>query len=497
MGVPRHRVTGRQAFLALVALGGLVLGACAPAGPAHPSVTASGSPAASAGPADDPAALAARVTIEGLRPHLDALDRIARDNGDTRAVGTAGYDGSAAYVENALREAGYRVAEDAFDMPVFLDPGGNELALEGPNGRAFVDGKDFRPLIYSAAGEAGAPVVALGWDPGASEADGPGCESGDFADVPPGAILVLRSGPCYRRLQVENAQAAGAVGVVAAYPWWEPGEARRATLIDPDGIRIPVVAATREVGNALAAAATAGGTARLVVRASVEERSTRSLLAELPGSDPGRVVMVGAHLDSTLDGPGIDDDGSGVAAVLELARQVAGTHPRATIRFAFWAGEEYGLKGSTHYVERLATDARRAIVAYLNADMLGSPNGFRGVCDEALAAPGSAAITAAFRSDLEQAGLASETVDLEGGSDHGPFERAGIPTGGLYSGSLERRAPAQVAPYGGDAAQPPDACYHLACDDRANVDEALLGELAGSLARVVLRLAWEGAAPSP
>ena len=172
-------------------------------------------------------------------------------------------------------------------------------------------------------------------------------------------------------------------------------------------------------------------------------------------------------------------------------------HPRATIRFAFWAGEEYGLKGSTHYVESLATDDRRKIVAYLNADMLGSPNGFRGVYDEALAAPGSDAITAAFRDDLERAGLAFETVDLEGGSDHEAFERAGIPTGGLYSGSLERRSAAQVAPYGGDPSRPPDACYHLACDDRANVDEVLLGELAGSLARVALGLSFAGERSSP
>ena len=92
--------------------------------------------------------------------------------------------------------------------------------------------------------------------------------------------------------------------------------------------------------------------------------------------------MLGAHLDSVVDGPGINDNGSGVAALLELARALGGSRPGATIRLAFWSAEELGLHGSSRYVAGLSDEERDGILVYLNADMVASPNGFAGVYDE-------------------------------------------------------------------------------------------------------------------
>ena len=438
----------------------------------------------------DPASIAARVTAEGMHSHLVTLDRIAREHGGTRATGSAGDTATADYVAGVLEDAGYTVVTDALDVPVYVDPGGSELAVLGRDGRAFEDGRDFRALIYAAAGVVEAPVVAIGWDPRATAPDGPGCAATDFAGIPRGAIVLVRPGDCWRRVTVLNAQEAGAAAFVVATPWSGRDEVRRVTLLDPDGIRIPAMAASREVGEALAAAAADGLTVRLVTTGRVETRPVRSILAELPGSEPGRVVMVGAHLDSSMDGPGVVDDGTGVAAILELARAAAGARPRATVRFAFWAAEEIGLYGSSHYLEALPAAERGRIVVYLNVDMLGSRNGIRGVYQEEAAAPGSAAVAAAFVADLEARGLAWEPVDLEGGADHGPFTRAGIATGGLFSGAVGVLDPSQAGRYGGTAGQPLDPCYHLACDDLANVDDERLAELTGSFARVTLDLAF-------
>ena len=80
-----------------------------------------------------------------------------------------------------------------------------------------------------------------------------------------------------------------------------------------------------------------------------------NILADTVG-DAGHTVVVGAHLDSVQEGPGINDNGSGVAAVLETARWMkeAGITPANRVRFAFWGGEEDGLYGSQHYVDELS-----------------------------------------------------------------------------------------------------------------------------------------------
>ena len=129
------------------------------------------------------------------------------------------------------------------------------------------------------------------------------------------------------------------------------------------------------------------------------------------------------------------------------------------------------------------------MVAYLNADMIGSPNGYAGVYHEADAPPGSAALGALLDAAVERAGGVPVDVTIGGSSDHVAFGQAGIPIGGLFSGASEAVTPAQATSSGATAGQPADACYHQACDGLENVDLGLARQLTTALADVAVRLA--------
>jgi aminopeptidase S len=216
-----------------------------------------------------------------------------------------------------------------------------------------------------------------------------------------------------------------------------------------------------------------------------------NLLAEHRGSGEG-VIMIGAHLDSVAAGPGINDNGSGVAALLVIASRLPEmSPPDRTIRFAFWGAEEGGSFGSAHYVESLTADRLAEIGAYLNFDMLASPNAVRFVYDEDDAPAGSDALTELFVSQLLAAGLAWDPIDVDGRSDHGPFAAAGIPISGLFSGGRELVTEGQAAQHGAIAGQPSDPCSDDPCDTIDNVDLATLEDMARIVARVLVDLATD------
>jgi len=219
--------------------------------------------------------------------------------------------------------------------------------------------------------------------------------------------------------------------------------------------------------------------------------TSSNLIVELAGAGDD-VVMLGAHLDSVAAGPGINDNGSGVAALLVIAEQLRQLpKPARTVRFAFWGAEEGGPFGSRAYVNGLEPDERERITAYLNFDMIGSSNAIRFVYDEPGAAPGSEALAGLFATAFDDSGLAWEPIDLQGDSDHGPFIEAGIPTGGLFSGGIEPVTDAQAATSGAVAGEPADPCSHRACDTLDNVDLATLEEMAQAIVHVLAALAVE------
>ncbi len=216
--------------------------------------------------------------------------------------------------------------------------------------------------------------------------------------------------------------------------------------------------------------------------------SSASLLVETAGAGDD-IVMFGAHLDSVAAGPGINDNGSGLATLLVVAERLAELPaPARRLRFAFWGAEEGGPFGSAAYVGQLSDADRDHIAAYLNFDMLGSPNFIRFVYAEAGAAPGSQALTDLFAAYFETQGLAWEPIDLTGHADHGPFVAAGIPTGGLFSGGSEPKTDAQAAAFGGSAGAFADACSHLACDTIANLSDVALDQMSDAVAHAAATL---------
>ena len=232
------------------------------------------------------------------------------------------------------------------------------------------------------------------------------------------------------------------------------------TLGEP--IDIPVVGMTFADGSALYQQLQGGATVTLHITTSTEadlDATTKNLIADTKTGNADETVVVGAHLDSVVEGPGINDNGSGTAAILEIAEGMAEqkVKPRRAVRFAFWGAEESGLLGSEHYVTTLPANELTQIYANLNFDMVGSPNYARFVYDgdgsdtPDAGPPGSDVIESVFTRYFASQGLASEPTAFDGRSDYGPFIAAGIPAGGLFTGAEGIKTAEQAAKYGGTA----------------------------------------------
>ena len=223
-----------------------------------------------------------------------------------------------------------------------------------------------------------------------------------------------------------------------------PGDDRFGVVfgtLDPPLAAIPAVGTTFAIGEALVGAGAVE--ARVMVDATTETTDTFNVIADTPTGRDDRTVVVGAHLDSVQEGPGINDNGTGTAAVLETAVQMAelGIAPRNTVRFAFWGGEEDGLIGSEYYVSQLSKAQIKQHSVNLNFDMLGSVNAVRFVYDgdgDAFGTTGpngSDVIEGVFDDYFASQGLETEPTEFDGRSDYFAFINNGIPAGGLFSGA--------------------------------------------------------------
>ena len=420
------------------------------------------------------------ISVDGLMDHVRAIDVIGSEHDGTRAAGTPGYDASVDYVVEQLESAGLTLERQRFTIPYFeqISP----ATIEVESGDSIAGDALLRALLFSGSGTATGPLV---------EVDG-GCMAADWDGVPTGAIAMVASGECFRRQQVELAQEADAVAVIAINPTWPRGEIRRPTLLDPDGITVPVLAAGSDAVDVLRDALEEAPPVAVTV--SVETRvtqtETENVIATL-GDAADTHVMVGAHLDSVLEGPGVNDNGSGVAAVLEIARLLAASNLTTGARFALWSAEELGTLGSQHYVESLGPAEIDRLEGYINLDMLGSPNHGRYVYDDSFAPEGSARIGEAIRDAFDAEGLTWAPIDLHGSSDHGPFMRAGVPAGGVFSGGPEPMSEEDAELFDGRAGDQLDPCYHLACDRLDNVDGTALAENASAVLAALIRLLAE------
>jgi Zn-dependent M28 family amino/carboxypeptidase len=444
------------------------------------------------------------VTINGMLAHERAFQFIANANGGTRASGTPGYDASADYVEERLRSAGYRTVIQEFMFRYYQETAPAELSQVTPTPKDYATGS----YQYSGSGDVTARVqpVDVQIPPPAQPGSTSGCEAADFAGFTAGNIALIQRGTCTFGVKADNAEAAGASAVII-FNEGQPGRTDlvEGTLGEETVVDIPVVGASFADGQELYNLAQAGSvTARVFTAILDEQRPTSNALAYSREGNTEEKVVVGAHLDSVLEGPGINDNGSGSAGILEIAEELDETgldeRLRRQLVFAFWGAEESGLVGSEYYVGQLTPTQLGRHYANLNFDMIGSPNYVRFIYDGDNSAfepdgvnvfagpPGSGEIESIFENYFAGQGLASDPTPFSGRSDYGPFIAAGIPAGGLFTGAELRKTAAQAATYGGTAGIAYDPNYHQAGDDITNVNTKALGEMADAAAHTTYTL---------
>ena len=440
----------------------------------------------------DTTALRNAVSVERIIKHERAFQKIADSNGDTRVTGTQGYDASADYVAGKLKAAGYNVRVQEFTHPFFRVRTPPTFSQTAPTPKSYVEGTHFNLAAYSGStADSGnlvdAPVVptinnSIIMPPTPTPSSSSGCAAGDFAPASTTVdqVALIQRGTCPFRQKADNAQAAGYDAAIIFNEGNPTPEGRIGLigggLLEP-GVDIPVLITSFAVGQELYNNNVSGTTVSISADTISETRTTSNVIADYPGGRTDRTLMVGAHLDSVLDGPGINDNGSGVAGILEIALQMKKLNIKPTnhVRFGFWGAEESSppMWGSQAYLEELSDAERADIARYLNFDMIGSPNYVRFVYDadvvtlpfeEDFPPEGSIEIENVFLDYFGSQHLDIESIPFDSRSDYLSFFDAGIPAGGIISGDADKKTVDQAATYGGVPGLAYDPCYHQECD---------------------------------
>lgn len=484
-----------------------VVGALVPAG------SATAQPPGAGDPADR---MVGAISSEALVQTVTDLQTIADEFGD-RSPGP-GYEASRDYILQNLEGLGYRVTVQDFRFVRYQELSPPELETVAPpeSARTYREGADadFATMGFSGSGDitAGLTLVDADLGPGNPGTGAPndgdsdsGCSTtfvdgepaapkDDFVTFPEGDIALLQRGSCPFGEKAANAGAAGAAGVVVFNQGHDDDNtaAFAGSVQETIAEDLPVIGTSFGTGLELANLG-ADGRLRMVTDTRVSTETTQNILAETRGGDPDDVVLVGSHLDSIDDGAGINDNGSGSAGVLEIARALSeaeGT-PRSKVRFAWWGAEEIGLLGSDAYVSGdadaggsepgLSEEEIEDISAYLNLDSIAAPNFGRFILDgeqDTLGRPvppDSKGIAEAYRAHFDETGRYTEPEQFAGNSDYEAFQLAGIPVGGVNAGGPELKSEAQAAPdrFGGTAGEGFDPCLNDPCDVLRNDDSTL------------------------
>jgi Zn-dependent M28 family amino/carboxypeptidase len=430
-------------------------------------------------------ALAAKMTADAMFTHLRALQDIADANKGNRTEGTPGYDASVDYVVKALHGKGFDVSTPQFDRLYTASPGKPAVSVAG---RSYP--VDQASLLVRTPPDGLTGRVVLPARPA-------GCAASDYRTATAReAIAVTDDSNCSI---VDKQNAAVAKGAVALVVVSEPGSQGAAPKLFNPGyynqLTVPVAVVGIDGGSALRHAT---GPVRLTLDTETVKITSRNVLAQTKTGSTADVVMVGAHLDSVRDSPGINDNGSGVAAVLETALQL-GPQPAVSnaVRFAFWGAEEEGINGSLDYVFGLARDQLNDIALYLDFNMLGSPNaGFFTEDGDQSGPPGSgiapqdvpegsAGIERTLAGYLNLAGKRPADMPLTTKADYRPFLVAGVPIGGMTTGASQQKTNVQARLWGGKPGAAFDPNYHSPRDTIDNINREALAVTGSGVAFAV------------
>ena len=419
-------------------------------------------------------ALQALISVDDLVSGSAQLQAFADASGGNRVFGGPGHNLTVNWLYDVLSATGYYDVQLQEFIALYS---GGEAALTA-------NGEDVPSelLTYTPDGSGTGPLVAI---------DNLGCEPTDYPPETAGAVALISRGECTFAIKATNALAAGAIG--AAVYNNEPGPLA-GTLGEP-GTYPPTIGITAEDGEALLASLAAGPVEAMIFTDVVEEnRTTYNVLAETKAGDHNNVVMAGGHTDSVEQGPGINDDGSGIVGILTVALALTRFSVTNAVRFGFWSAEEFGLLGSYAYIQKVnqtATEVAK-IRLYLNFDMIASPNYEYGIYDgdgssfNLTGPPGSDQIEYVFQDFFASNGENYVATPFNGRSDYAGFIENGIPSGGLFTGAEETKTEEEVELFGGTVDLAFDPNYHQAGDtiDNLNLEAFLLNtnSIANSIA---------------
>ncbi len=434
------------------------------------------------------------VKADNVFEHQADLEAIADANGGNRHTETAGYQASVDFVIDKLESYGYNPQVTEFNLPEWVENSTPVLARTDldpdtvyvPGTEADDDSPDVDFITFELSPSAELTDVAVvptnDIQIPSTGGSTSGCEPEDFPAAVVDAVALIQRGTCAFVDKLANAQDAGAAGVILFNEGDTPERMNALFRGGPADLEIPAVHSSFEVGAELYQAYLAGEnpTVSMTIDATINDRFFPQVLAETRG-DRNRVVVVGAHLDSVPAGPGINDDGSGTMAELEIAKQLARKkfEPRQRIRFMWFGGEEDGLIGSTYYAEHLPPTEVRKIMVMLDFDMISSPNFARLIYDgdgsepgNPAGPPGSGEVERVFADYWTSQGLQSERIPFDGRSDYVGFTDLGIPAGGIFAGAEAPKTLEQEMMYGGATGEQLDPCYHDFCDRLSSILDA-------------------------
>ncbi|CAM1509003.1 Fc.00g027420.m01.CDS01 [Cosmosporella sp. VM-42] len=420
-----------------------------------------------------------QIKLKDLLAGSQKLQHFADTHGGNRAFGSGGHNATVDYLYHTLKALNYY---DVVKQPFteVFSSGTSTITVNGDEIESSI-------LTYTPGGSVSSTLVAI---------SGLGCTGADYPTEIKGKVALISRGECTFSQKSINAKEAGAVGAII---YNNVPDSLSGTLGAPFGNYVPTVGISQEDGKAILAALGAGEVAiDLKVDATVEKRVNYNVIAETKRGDHNNVLVLGGHSDSVAAGPGINDDGSGTIGVLNVAVALSKFKIKNAVRFAFWGAEEFGKLGSYYYIKQVngsATELAK-IRAYLNFDMIASPNYIYGIYDGDgdafnLTGPaGSDVIERDFEKFYDSNGAPHVPSEFSGRSDYAAFIENGIPSGGLFTGAEVLKTEKEAKLFGGEVGVAYDVNYHKKGDDIHNLahDAYLLNTkaIANSVAKYAL-----------
>eukprot|EP01095_Lingulamoeba_sp_RSL-Kostka_P001376 TRINITY_DN11941_c1_g1_i1.p1 TRINITY_DN11941_c1_g1~~TRINITY_DN11941_c1_g1_i1.p1 ORF type:complete len:541 (+),score=175.03 TRINITY_DN11941_c1_g1_i1:161-1783(+) len=429
------------------------------------------------------------IELSNLLNHLTELQKIADQNSDSRAI-NLGFNDSVSYIESQLKALNrYDIQIQPFVVTQREETEDPIFRQVDPEEITYKLNIDFRTIEYLNSGNVQEETYFVG----------DGCDQSNWDEFPSNKIAIMWSnGTCAVRDKGILAEKNNATGFVLINS--NPNTLSSYNLKQP--VSFPAISITYNLGIQFLEEIEVNDTLVLNIQTSTIDllSDTMNLIACSKDGDENETIIQGSHLDSVPAGPGINDNGSGSAANLEVAIQWAKLKltPVNKICFAFWSAEELGLKGSRYFVGDLVEnnpEELKKIALNLNMDMIASPNYFRGIYNGYEAAEpiraGSSRITQLYESYFIGIDQPTDLTEFDGRSDYGPFIENNIPAGGLFTGAEKIKTMEERTRYGGVAGASYDTCYHQACDSTFNINYEVFIEMSRASATVVQELAMQ------